>query len=182
MSNRFKVWLPDEDERIFESPETCDDVLAREFQRTEYAVRCRRANLAVKMHMQHPEISLEECAASLRADPAQAHEYLTEWRNRTNTVERFIQNRKRSPVEAPEPDEDLPPRPAKARAGSAREPVRQPKSTIETIWKSAIDTICAAIRDEEGQLSHLWNDEDMVPTLIQFYPGFRAYAEHVRGM
>lgn len=175
MSNRFKVWLPEEDERIFDSPGTSDEAFAREFHRTEHAVRCRRANLAVKMHMQHREIPLAECAASLRADPGQAHDYLAEWQNRTSTVERFIQSRKRGAEEAPDQDEDPPPRASKSRAGGAREPVRPPKAP-------SIDTVCAAIRDEEGQLSHLWNDEDMVPTLVQFYQGFRAYAEHVRGM
>jgi len=45
-----------------------------------------------------------------------------------------------------------------------------------------IDTICMAIRDEEGQLSHLWNDADMLPTLIKHYAGFRAYAESIRGI
>ena len=41
-------------------------------------------------------------------------EYMTEWRNCKSTAERFTQNRKRGGVRAPEPDEELPPRPAKA--------------------------------------------------------------------
>ena len=44
-----------------------------------------------------------------------------------------------------------------------------PQPTVRQA-KSAIDnTICATIRDEEGQVLHLWNDTDMVPTLISIH-------------
>lgn len=182
MDNRWKPWTPEEDSRILDNPEASDSSLAMELFRSENAIHCRRAHLAAKMHMQRPEISLDQCAAMVLADQDQAKLFLDQWRSRKNTLDRFVANRKRTAEEAREEE------PHEAARGFKRRNVEArvaPAATMHTALDAndrMIDTICMAIRDEEGQLSHLWNDADMLPTLIKYYPGFRAFAESIRGI
>jgi hypothetical protein len=179
MDNRWKPWTPEEDARILDNPEASDSSLAMELFRSENAIHCRRAHLAAKMHMQRPEISLDQCAAMVLADQDQAKLFLDQWRSRKNTLDRFVTNRKRTAEEA---REEEPPRGFKSRTvGTRVSPAVGMHTTLDSDDRM-IDTICMAIRDEEGQLSHLWNDTDMVPTLIKHYSGFRAYAESIRGI
>jgi hypothetical protein len=179
MDNRWKPWTPEEDNRILDNPEATDTSLAVELFRTENAIHCRRAHLAAKMHMQRPEISVEECAGMLLADHGQAKQFVDQWRSRKCTLDRFVTNRKRAAEEPREEDVREPPRSFKTRAVASR--VHVP-TTTNSSEDNMIDVISMAIRDEEGQLSHLWNDADMLPTLIKHYAGFRAYAEHIRGI
>jgi hypothetical protein len=123
------------------------------------------------------------------ADQDQTKLYLDQWRSRKNTMDRFVANRKRTAEEAREEEAHEPARGFKRRTV---EPRGTPAASMHTTLNShgttsdpnnhMIDTICMAIRHEEGQLSHLWNDLDMVPTLIKYYPGFLAYAQSIRGM
>ena len=180
MDNRWKPWTSEEDDRILESPDIRNSLLAEELHRSENAIRYRRAHLAAKMHLHFPNLKPEECAHMLAADRGQVMDYLDQWKARESTFDRFVMNRKRGPEEERDDDggsKDAPriskPRPSPA--GNTDKTLGNPVDTM-------VGTICRAIQDEEGQISHLWNDPDMVPTLIKFYPGFRAYAEHVRGM
>ena len=121
----------------------------------------------------------------LVADHAQVMDYLEQWKAKGITFDRFLLNRKRAAAE--EHEEELlvrdPPRSLKQRQDvSAHSGAGRVRQELLDSAGGMIDSICMAIREEEGQLSHLWNDPDMLSTLIQFYPGFRAYAEHVRGM
>lgn len=181
MDNRWKAWTSKEDDRILESPEISNSTLASELHRSENAIRYRRAHLAAKMHLQFPHLSPEDCAYMLVADRAQVMDYLDQWKARETTFDRFVTNRKRSAEEERDGagGQKQPERISKPRQSLACDGLHKPPSDNADLM---IDTICQAIRDEEGQISHLWNDPDMIPTLIKFYPGFRAYAENVRGM
>ena len=178
MDNRWKPWTPEEDGKILDNPESSDTSLALELFRSENAIHCRRAHLAAKMHMQRPEISVEECATMLLADQVQAKGFVEQWKSRKSTLDRFVQNRKRGPEEIREEESPVPPRSYKQARVAPRTHIHSSHISEERM----MDVICMAIRDEEGQLSHLWNDLDMVPTLIKHYPGFRAYAESIRGI
>ena len=182
MDNRWKPWTPEEDSRILDNHEASDSSLAMELFRSENAIHCRRAHLAAKMHMQRPEISLDQCASMVLADQEQAKLFLDQWRSRKTTLDRFVANRKRSAEEARDEDVREPPRAFKSRTGMARAAHVSNMPTTSSGDDKMIDTICMAIRDEEGHLSHLWNDADMVPMLIKYYPGFKAYAKSIRGL
>ena len=182
MDNRWKPWTPEEDSRILDNPEASDSSLAMELFRSENAIHCRRAHLAAKMHMQRPEISLDQCASMVLADQDQAKLFLDQWRSRKNTLDRFVTNRKRTAEEAREEEPSEAPRGFKTRMVTPRVAPATGMPTALNNKDKMIDTICTAIRDEDGQLSHLWNDADMLPTLIKYYPGFRAYAESIRGI
>lgn len=158
-----------------DNPEASDSSLAMELFRTDNAIHCRRAHLAAKMHMQRPEISVDECAAMLLADQGQAKQFVEQWRSRKSTIDRFVTSRKRAAEETREEEPREPARGFRARTLPARNtPVVSMQSTEP---KPMVEIICRAIREEEGRLSNLWNDVDMVPTLVKYYPGFRAYAE-----
>ena len=43
-----------------------------------------------------------------------------------------------------------------------------------------IAVICKSIREEGGNLASLFNDPQFVPLLVQYYPGFEAYARIVQ--
>jgi len=182
VDNRWKPWTPEEDSRILENPEASDETLAERLYRTENAIHCRRAHLAAKMHMQRPEISIDECAAMLLADQTQARQFVEQWRSRKNTLDRFVLSRKRSADEHHEeepPRACFKPRPALAAPGAPKSHASSMHAAQE---EPMIGMICEAIREEEGQLSHLWNDHSMLPTLVKYYAGFRAYAESIRGI
>jgi hypothetical protein len=182
MDNRWKPWTPEEDGRILDNPEASDASLAVELFRSDNAIHCRRAHLAAKMHMQRPEISVEECATMLMADQGQAKGFVEQWKSRKSTLDRFVMSRKRG-GEDPSRDEEAPVREAPRSYKQPRVAPRQHMPPAHGLQQdSMIDVICLAIRDEEGQLSHLWNDPDMVPTLIKYYPGFRAFAESIRSI
>ena len=180
MDNRWKPWTPEEDSRILDSPEASDANLAIELFRSENAIHCRRAHLAAKMHMQRPEISIDECATMLLADQGQARTFVEQWKSRKSTLDRFVMNRKRAPEESRE-EEPVREMPRSVKRAHVVHRSNTPK-LYDGHQDGMLHMICQAIRDEDGQLSHLWNDEDMIPTLIKFYPGFRAYAESIRGI
>jgi hypothetical protein len=179
MENRWKQWTSEEDDKILHNPETSNTLLASELHRTENAIRYRRAHLAAKMHLRFPNIKTEECASMLVADHAQVMDYLEQWKAKGVTFDRFLLNRKRGADDEREEEPPMrdPPRILKPRVG-----LMSMRQEVPDHSEGMIGSICQAIRDEEGQLSHLWNDPDMIPVLIRFYPGFRAYAEFIRGM
>jgi hypothetical protein len=179
MDNRWKPWTPEEDSRILDNPEASDSSLAIELFRTENAIHCRRAHLAAKMHMQRPEISIDECATMLLADQGQARGFVEQWKSRKSTLDRFVMSRKRLPEESREEEPREPTRSFKrARSVHRFHTMQSPDTHADGMF----NMICQAIREEDGHLSHLWNDEDMLPALIKYYPGFRAYAESIRGI
>jgi hypothetical protein len=63
--------------------------------------------------------------------------------------------------------------------------LRPAQSSQPAIWSATstearIDAICRSIRDEGGNLASVFNDPHFIPTLIQHYPGFEAYARVVQ--
>ena len=183
MDNRWKPWTPEEDSRILDNPEASDSSLAIELFRSENAIHCRRAHLAAKMHMMRPEIPLDQCATMVLADQDQTKLYLDQWRSRKNTMDRFVANCKRTAERtAEEAREEEPCEPSRSFKRTRTVHRTYTSQSQNANAQSMFHMICQAIREEDGRLSHLWNDEDMLPTLIQFYPGFRAYAESIRGI
>ncbi len=43
-----------------------------------------------------------------------------------------------------------------------------------------IEAICKSIREEDGNIASVFNDPQFLPCLIQYYPGFDAYARIVQ--
>lgn len=192
-ANHFKPWTPEDDSRILDDPAINNATLAAELFRSEHAIRCRRAHLAVRMHQKHPEIRLEECCDMLWAEPKRAKEYLDEIHSRDTSMDKFLKNRKRPREEGPE-DEDEPEderaldppadlykhaRPVAKRASNLKGYKKTPEPPPP--FELTIEQVCAGIRAEEGRLTSLWQEDDYLPMLIRHYPGFRAYAESVRG-
>ena len=191
-ANHFKPWTQEDDARILDDPGTNNATLAAELFRSENAIRCRRAHLAVRMHQKRPDIRLEECCDMLWAEPKRAKEYLDEVYARDTSLDQFLKNRKRAREDEPDPEDEPEDEPAReppaaqdkpkharlsTKAGGKGRRTLEPPQTLEP----TIEQICTAIHHEDGRITPLWLEEEFLPVLIKYYPGFRAYAEFVRG-
>ena len=172
-NNHFKPWSTQDDALILDDPRTSNVTLAAALSRSENAIRCRRAHLAVRMHIKNPELALDECCELLWADPKKAQDYLDELGSRDAALDRFLENRKRPRAEAVE-DED--------EEDEDQSHTKKTAQGEDTDTHESVAQVCKAIRDEDGQLSNLWAEHALVPTIIKYYPGFKAYAQAVRGL
>lgn len=171
MDNRGKVWTQEDDQELMSHPEWPNARFSQLMGRSDNAIKYRRAHLAVKMHQQcgSDSCSLAQCAGLMGADMQQVESVLEQSRDKQNCFTAFLdQSRKRkspffSPPQAQAPES------ASAAVGFHERPLHE-----------RISAICRAIQAEEGCVWHLWNDPDMVPYLVQFQPGFDAFALFVQ--
>jgi hypothetical protein len=171
MDNRGKFWSIDDDQKLMESPQMPNVYFSQTMGRTENAIKCRRNHLAAKMHQNDTDTPLEEYVRLMNADFAQTSVLLIEWGEKRANLNTFLEtNRKRKAKEVQAPAQEQ-------RASR----FFQPKSSWEpSVNDHCIDVICKSIREEGGNLASLFNDPQFVPTLIQYYPGFEAYARIIQ--
>jgi len=202
MDNRGKLWTIDQDQQLMENPQFSNQYYSQAMGRSENAIRFRRAHLALKLHQQRPETSLEEFSVLMGADLNQAEALLEQWQEKQRTFNQFLDSRKRKASDQPAPragpdfvasrtgsdflvprhgpaqDQPVPPREEKrvASQDTVEHGLFRPRKRKE----ECISSICRSIREEEGRLVGLWNDPDFIPYLVQYYPGFDAYSRVVQ--
>ena len=196
--NHGRKWTREEDEQISGAPQLADGHFAETLGRSEHAVQSRRAVLAARIHVATGR-SVQECADQLGADVGKtaaatapklggderaAKKEVAKPRERkprpekpsvtfsaaydTRAVSRPQQRQPRAPPDfssrRPSSDAMRPPLPHNAARA-------QPTATISTI--------CGLIKRSGGDTTGLWARETLVPTLVQYYAGFQAYAAFV---
>lgn len=174
MDNHGKIWSIDHDQQLMENPHYPNSYFSSCMGRSENAIKCRRTHLAAKLHMKHPETSLQECVGLMCGDLEQAQLLVQQWHEKQASLTNFMDaSRKRR---ATEMSSMLPTPPA--RSPYFQQPPAAPfeSRTVE----ERITTICKSIREEDGRISSLFNDPQFLPCLIQHYPGFEAYARVVQ--
>ncbi len=152
-NNHGKKWTLSEDEHIKDDPGLTDGHLSQLLRRSEQAVQSRRAVLAAKLH-KSSGLPIAECAAKLHADV------------RRTTLAASSHEVKRTPPAAAG-IKPYQPTPAKYQ--------RAPPQHRD----SSITSICDHIKRTNGDTDGIWAQDALVPTLVQFYAGFRAYATFV---
>ena len=175
MDNRGKIWSIDHDQMLMESPQMTNAYFAMSMGRTENAIKCRRNHLAAKMHQNDPATPLEEYVGLMNADFPQTSALLIEWGEKKASLASFIDtNRKRK---ASATRDHTSPYFQHAVSGNAPYPSGQ---WDPSLTDKCIAVICKSIREEGGNLASLFNDPQFVPLLVQYYPGFEAYARIVQ--
>lgn len=183
MDNRGKLWSIDDDQKLMESPHISNSYFSQTMGRSENAIKFRRSHLAAKMHQDDPSTPLDEYVSLMNADMDHASGLLHEWNEKRASLKSFLDtNRKRK---AREISSSLPgPNPISASEQRSRFFGGPPAPEVAP-WETAtvesrIDAICKSIREEGGNLSSVFNDPQFLPSLIQHYPGFEAYARVVQ--
>jgi hypothetical protein len=193
--NHGRKWTREEDEQISGAPQSTDAVFAQTLGRSEHAVQSRRAVLAARMHAATGR-SVRECADQLGADAgktmAATATMLRGGGERTaavTTTTKTAKPRERKP-EKTTPDTSstqrqrrAPPDFSSRRPSSSAGPLRPPPphNTARAQPTATISTICSLIKQLGGDTTSLWEQDTLVPTLVQYYAGFQAYAAFVRG-
>jgi hypothetical protein len=160
MDNRGKLWTIDDDQKLMEQPDFPNNYFANLMGRTENAIKCRRNHLAAKMFQNDPKNgSLEEYVLIMRADFAQTSALVEEWKQKRTSIQAFTElNRKRklAPSAGPPPCDSSP------------------------TEHERITLLCKRICDEGGNITPMWASQEHLPLLVQYYPGFEAYAKVVQ--
>jgi hypothetical protein len=188
MDNRGKIWSIDDDQKLMESPHLPNSYFCQSMGRSENAIKFRRSHLAVKMHQNDSSASLEEYVGLMGGDIDHAQTILSEWREKRESFSNFLDaNRKRKASEPQRPavasrfwKDEMP-----TSVGAVMSPTYKGKAAPLNPWndkdaEERISAICESIRDEGGNLASVFNDPQYVPTLVQHYPGFEAYARVVQ--
>lgn len=177
MDNRGKLWSIDDDQKLMESPHLPNALFSQSMGRSENAIKMRRSHLAAKMHQNDPSTSLEEYVGLMHGDLDHAAQLLQEWSEKRASFKSFLDtNRKRKASQPP---------PEPAAKSSRYFAAQEPKQDLPIYWydlpgDERIKTICQSIVEEGGNLASVFNDPEYVPCLVQFYPGFEAYARLVQ--
>lgn len=172
MDNRGKLWTIDDDQKLMEQPDLPNSYFVTTMGRTENAIRCRRCHLAAKMHQNDPQTSLEEFSTLMRADFAQASALLDEWNQKRSSIKNSIDNHRKRKLVITSAFVGA------AAAGGA--PAILPQVQPPPTEAERITQICKRICDEGGNLTSLWHSQEYLPTLVQHYGGFEAYARVIR--
>ena len=181
MDNHGKLWTIDQDQKLMEAPHLSNSYFSRMMGRSEKAILCRRSHLAAKMHQDDPDTSLEEYVGLMHGDLRHAEALLREWGEKRANLKSFLdRNKKRKQedllMDEPEIKQSrfFQPPPA------LDEPVPGPVAWSQLGTDERIEAICRCIREEQGNLSGVLNDQQFLPLLVQHYPGFEAYARVVQ--
>jgi hypothetical protein len=152
MDNRGKPWSIDDDQKLMETPCLPNAYFAQHMGRTDNAIKCRRSHLAAKMHQNDPATPLEEYVRIMGGEFDQASALLSEWSQKRASMSQFLDaNRNKRKHQEPAP------------------PPADPH-------QASITLICKRICDEGGNMAGLWGQPALLPTLVQHYQGFEAYA------
>lgn len=189
MDNRGKLWSIDDDQKLMESPHLTNAYFSQSMGRSENAIKMRRSHLAAKMHQNDPSTSLEEFVGLMHGDLDHARQLLQEWSEKRATFKSFLDtNRKRKAQQRPEVSQ--PHQRSRYFPAAQRAPTPEPQSQpappdLPIYWydlpgDERIKTICQSIAEEGGNLASVFNDPEYHPCLIQYYPGFEAYARIVQ--
>lgn len=164
--NANSMWSDAHTQYVMDRLDQSNEEIGMALGRTPYAVQWKRAHMAAKLHAAHPELSVEECAGRTHACPVQTLEAVKSKRAKDSSFEALMH-----PISQP------PPAPGGARLSKV------PKAAgFDQPQEQRIVGVCEAIAAEDGLLTPLFSDEAMLPLLIKYYPGFHAYAMHVRGL
>ena len=123
----------------------------------------------------------------MNADSEHTASLLQEWNERRATLKSFVDiNRKRKareissilPGAAPVSEQR-----SRFFGGQSEGPGLGGSEAVP--WESSsvesrIDAICRSIRDEGGNVASVFNDPQFLSCLVQYYPGFEAYARVVQ--
>ena len=178
MDNRGKLWSIDDDQKLMECPHFPNTYFCQLMGRSENAIKFRRSHLAAKMHQNDPDTPLHECVCLMGGDLEQAETIIDQWAEKRASFASFLDtNRKRkSPLLQTPSVAPPPPPPETGHMG----PFGEPTSWNHADKETRIQTICKSIRDEGGNLASVFNDPHFLPSLVQYYPGFEAYARIVQ--
>ena len=174
--NRGKLWSTDDDQKLMEAPHFPNSYFSQLMGRSDNAIKFRRSHLAAKMHQNDPETPLRECVCLMGGDLEQAETILDQWAEKRASFTSFLDtNRKRKSPLPP-----IPSVPAAPPVTVSSHYFHPPPHWDDTPVDARIKTICKSIRDEGGNLARVFNDPHFLPSLIQYYPGFEAYARIVQ--
>ena len=59
-------------------------------------------------------------------------------------------------------------------------PLPKPKTPISILQHTPLTAICNHIKRSRGNINGLWTQDALVPTLVQHYAGFMAYAAYLK--
>ena len=175
--NRGKLWSIDDDQKLMEAPHFPNTYFSQLMGRSENAIKFRRSHLAAKIHQNDPETPLRECVCLMGGDMDQAETILDQWAEKNASFTSFLDSsRKRKSSPSPY---------TPAMAAIPTTTTAAPETLPSPYWDDSptdtrIKTICKSIRDEGGNIASVFNDPHFLPSLIQYYPGFEAYARIVQ--
>ena len=180
MDNHGKAWSIDHDQQLMENPDAPDSYFSSCLSRSPNAIKCRRNHLAAKMFQNDPSAPLEAHVRRMNADFAQTSLLLIEWNERRTSFKSLLDTTACKRKAA-----DISPFFKSQRVGFQSQQTQQPKPDIPTYWHDMDDddkikTICQSIREEDGNLSSVFNDPQFLPCLIQHYQGFEAYTRMIQ--
>jgi hypothetical protein len=183
MDNHGKLWTIDQDQRLMEAPHLSNGYFSQIMGRSENAIKCRRSHIAAKMHLDDPGTPLEEYVGLMGGELIHAQTLIVEWNKKRASLRSFVdRNRKRRQDEISRPASPPPAQKTQSRFFSAGQEPQQASSSawIGSTPDERITAICESIRGENGNLSSVFNDPQLLPTIIQHYPGFEAYSRVVQ--
>jgi hypothetical protein len=154
-NNHGKKWTTGEDVHIINAPELTDCHFAQLLKRSEPAVHSRRAVLAAKIHKNSGR-SIQECADELHAD-----------------IDRTTQAVNNDGRGMQKPHTTIKTYPATL---SSRHNTPKPPKPSPTTELSNIAAICSHIKRNGANMDWIWTQDALVPTMVQYHQGFRAYA------
>lgn len=182
MDNHGKLWTIDQDQKLMEAPHHSNGYFSQIMGRSENAIKCRRSHIAAKMHLDDPGTPLEEYVGLMGGDLIHAQTLIEEWNQKRASLRSFVdRNRKRRQDEVSRPASPPPAQKTQSRFFASQDPPPMASSVwIGSTPDERITVICQSIREENGNLYSVFNDPQLLPTIIQHYPGFEAYSRVVR--
>jgi hypothetical protein len=194
-ANHGRRWTHDEDKRIAEAPEHNNEHLALALGRSVHAVECRRAILAARLHTSSGS-AVEECAELFGVGVEKVKGVLEAKENErveggaVKRNESQVKREKKKTVHMSKNIENHRQAQQTMTSFTSRPAVQTPPTSILRRPQqpnhnsvATISTICGAIKASGGTqtgMRELWTQDTLVPTLVQYYAGFQAYAEFVR--
>ena len=168
MANKGKMWTQEHDKKLMEYPNYSDLYFSQIMLRSENAIKFRRSHLAAKMYIQNSTTPLEEYVGLMGADMQHAENVVEQWKTRHDPLTLCIPTNRKRKANGIEKSN-----------GIEKIDTQTQKSFYSLSIDEKISLICKTIHEEEGRLWNLWNDPDLTPYLIQYYPGFDAYARYI---
>ena len=156
--NKPPSWTTKDDIHLIENVHKTDDEIGSVVLRTPNAVRYRRGHLAIMMHTAYPERPLEVCVDVLGADPCLVESLMVGDSKNYQSVLTDM-----------------------ARLTALDQLYHAATSQVKVKRERdfTIDDLCEEIRRENGRLGKIWDKKELVPCLVEHYPGLHAYAQHI---
>ena len=183
-NNKERPWRSRDNRLFMDKIDMCNRELAEIMGRTYSAIELNRARMAAKLYVKDESLLIEDCCSRMHSDMRQTRKFIKGKLFRSVERQRMAANeemhRRREEENAEDyDDDDDDNNNNELEEEEAEEEEPLPLMVTASKKAAAIQKVIDCIDINHGETAFVWENKELVPSMIEHFSGFNAYAQYV---